>query len=73
MLDILLPKLDGYKVCKSVKSDPDLSHTKVIMISGIVHNSVQQKSKEVGADAYIAKPFNLTLVVEKVEELLSSD
>ena len=72
LLDILIPKLDGYEVCRSVKSDPDLSRTKVIIISGIVQHSVQQKSRKVGADAYIAKPFDLVEVVGKVEELLES-
>ena len=39
LLDILLPKMNGYDVCKSVKSDTAMSHTKVLMISGMVQSS----------------------------------
>lgn len=71
LLDIRLPKLDGHEVCKSIKSDPTTSHIKIIMMSGLVQNFDRQKAKEAGADAYIAKPFSSSVLVEKVEELLS--
>ena len=70
LLDVRLPKIDGHEVCKSVKSDPATSHTKVLMISGMVQDSDWQKAQEVGADAFIAKPFDSIALVEKVEELL---
>ena len=38
LIDVQLPKLDGYEVCRLVKSDPTMSHAKVLMISGIAHN-----------------------------------
>ncbi len=70
LLDIQLPKMNGYEVCRSVKSDPAMSHTKVLMLSGMTQNSNRQKAQEAGADAYIAKPFSSIVLVEKVEELL---
>ena len=70
LLDILLPKMNGYDVCKSVKSDPAICHIKVIMTSGMVRISDWPKAQEVGADAFIAKPFDSITLVEKVEELL---
>ncbi len=73
LLDIGLPKVNGYDVCKLVKSDPAMSHIKVLMISGMAQNSDWQKAQEVGADGYITKPFNLIALVEKVEELLRSN
>ena len=72
LLDIQLPRMNGCKVCKSVKSDPAMSHIKVLFISGMAQNSDRQKAQEVGADAYITKPFSSTALVEKVEELLRS-
>ena len=72
LLDIRLPRMNGHEVCKSVKSDPAMSHTKVLMISGMVQDSDWQKAQEVGADAFIAKPFDSIALVEKVEELLRS-
>ena len=73
LLDIQLPKLNGYKVCKLIKSDPAMSHIKVLLLSGIVQNSDWLRAREAGADGYIAKPFSSTVLVEKVEELLSSN
>jgi two-component system alkaline phosphatase synthesis response regulator PhoP len=73
LLDILLPKLNGYKVCKLIKSDLAMSHTKVLMLSGMAQSSDRLKAQEAGADGYIAKPFSSTALVEKVEELLRSN
>ncbi len=73
VLDVRLPKLNGYEVCKSVKSDPAMSHIKVLMLSGLVQNSDLQKAQEVGADGYITKPFDSIALVEEVEELLGSN
>ncbi len=73
LLDILLPKVNGYEVCKSVKSDPAMSQTKILMISGMAQNSDRQKAQEVRADAFIAKPFDTIALVGKVEELLRSN
>jgi len=73
LLDIQLPKLNGYEVCKLVKSDPTMSQTKVLMISGMAQNADWHKAQEVGADGYIIKPFSSIELVEKVEELLRND
>ncbi|MFC1949784.1 PleD family two-component system response regulator [Chloroflexota bacterium] len=70
ILDINIPIIDGYEVCKSVKSDPAMSYIKVLMLSGMAQTFNLQKGQEVGADAYITKPFNTTVLIEKVEELL---
>ena len=73
LLDIQLLKLDGYDVCKSVKSDPTMSSTKVLMLSGMTQNSDLQKAQEAGADGYIAKPFSSIELLEKFEGLLRSN
>ena len=73
LLDIQLPKLDGFKVCRSIKSDPAMSHTRVLMLSGMAQNSDWQKAREAGADGYITKPFSSIELVEKVERLLRSN
>ena len=73
LLDIQLPKVNGYEVCKSVKSDPAMSHSKVLMLSGMAQSSDWLKAQEVGADGYIAKPFSSVALMEKVEELLMTN
>ena len=53
MLDIQLPKLNGYELCKLIKSDPAMSHTKIIMLSGMTQNYDQLRAQEADADDYI--------------------
>ncbi len=72
ILDIHLPKLNGYEVCRSIKSNPAISDIKILMISGMAQNSDRQKALQMGADDYLTKPFDLTILVEKVETLLRS-
>ena len=71
LLDIQLPTLNGYEVCKSVKSDPTMSHIKVLMLSGMAQNFDKRKAQEAGADGYITKPFSSIKILEMVEGLLS--
>lgn len=73
LLDIQLPRLNGYEVCKSIKSDITMSHTKVLMLSGMTQNSDRQKTQEAGADGYIVKPFSPIELLKSVEELLRSN
>ncbi len=73
LLDIQLPKLNGYKICKLIKSDPAMNHIKVLMLSGMAQNSDWLKAQETGADGYIVKPFSSTALIEKLEELLRSN
>jgi DNA-binding response OmpR family regulator len=73
LLDIQLPKLNGYKICKLIKSDPAMSLAKVLMLSGMAQTSDWLKAQEAGADDYIVKPFSSAVLVEKVEELLRSN
>ncbi|MBI2859137.1 MAG: response regulator [Chloroflexi bacterium] len=70
LLDVPLSKLDGYEVCRTVKSDPNLSHTKVLILSGFAQNSDRRKAELAGADGYIIKPFASMTLVAKVLELL---
>lgn len=72
LLDVGLPNVNGLEVCRSLKSDSATSHTKILMISGMGENT-EQKAREAGADVYVAKPFSLVSLVEKVEELLDSN
>ena len=70
LLDIQLPKLNGCEVCKLIKSDSAMSHTKVLMLSGMAQNSDWLRVQEAGADDYIIKPFSSIELIEKVEALL---
>ena len=70
VLDIMMPKLDGYEVCKSVKANPDTAHIPVILLSAKGRNVDQKMGFDVGADDYITKPFSPRKLVERINQLL---
>ena len=70
ILDIMLPKLDGYKVCRMLKFDDKYSSIPVIMFTARSQESEKSMGKEVGADAYIIKPFEPEMLLGKIKELL---
>jgi two-component system alkaline phosphatase synthesis response regulator PhoP len=70
VLDIMMPKLDGYETCKQLKSDPATKHIPVILLSAKGRNVDQRLGFDVGADDYITKPFSPRKLVERVNALL---
>jgi len=71
ILDLMLPKMDGFKVCGLLKSDARYKKIPIIIYTARVQDSDQQLGKEVGADAYITKPFDPQVLLGKVKELLA--
>ena len=57
LLDVILPKLNGYQVCRQIKSTPETANIPVIMITGKAKDSDRHWGMEQGADEYITKPF----------------
>jgi len=70
VLDIMMPKLDGYEVCKAIKSSPETRHIPVILLSAKGRNVDQKMGFDVGADDYITKPFSPRKLVERINQLL---
>ena len=70
VLDIMMPKLDGYETCKRLKADPDTKDVPVILLSAKGRNVDQKVGFEVGADDYITKPFSPRKLVERINSLL---
>jgi DNA-binding response OmpR family regulator len=70
VLDIMMPKLDGYEVCKNIKSSADTQHIPVILLSAKGRNVDQKLGFDVGADDYITKPFSPRKLVERINQLL---
>jgi len=58
ILDLMLPKLDGYQVCNQLKSDEELKDIPVIMLTSLGKANEIREGLDKGADAYVAKPFN---------------
>ena len=72
LLDIMLPKRNGYEVCRTVKSDAALSSIPVIMLTAKGQEVEILKGLELGASAYITKPFGNAEVLEAVRAALES-
>lgn len=70
ILDLMLPKIDGFKVCRILKFDEKYKGIPIIMLTARAQESDQKVGADVGADAYIMKPFDHTVVLAKIKELL---
>lgn len=70
ILDLMLPKLDGYRVCRMLKFDEQFKHIPIILCSARVQESDVKMGEEQGADAYVTKPFEPKFLLAKIEELL---
>lgn len=69
VLDVLLSGKDGRTICRTLKSEEATRHIPIVMISA--HPAAEQSVKEVGADAFVAKPFAIDELLDTVERLLA--
>ena len=72
LLDIMMPGLDGYELCRLVKSRDELKHAKVIFLSAKSKAIDKQKGYDAGADLYLPKPFSTRELVAKANELTAA-
>lgn len=70
VLDIVMPRMNGYEVCRRLKADPKTQHVPVVMCSSKGEEFDRYWGMKQGADAYIAKPFQPTELVGTVKQLL---
>lgn len=71
VLDIGMPKLDGWEVCRRLKGDPKTKALPIIILTAYAQTSDQRKGLELGADRFITKPCDLTYLVEEINALLA--
>ncbi len=71
ILDIVMPKLNGYEICKEIRNDPELKNIHIIMLTGMGQEADQKASLEAGANECVLKPFNPRLIQKRVAEILS--
>ena len=72
LLDIMLPRIDGYEVCEIVRLNPDYRNIKIIFLTAKGREVEIAKGLALGANAYITKPFSNTELVAKVKSLLNN-
>ena len=70
VLDVMMPGMSGWEVCRKIRQDAALAHTGVLMLTGIGENLNETTSPLFGADEYIDKPFDFEKLDEKIVQVL---
>ena len=70
LLDVMMPRKDGYEVCQELRSNPDWKNIKIIMLTAKGRVVEREKGLALGADDYLTKPFATRELVEKVNSML---
>jgi CheY-like chemotaxis protein/predicted regulator of Ras-like GTPase activity (Roadblock/LC7/MglB family) len=70
--DVVMPDVDGYRICEFVRTHPALSETPVLLISGIVNSAVLERAAQVRSSDVLRKPFTAAALARKVAELLAA-
>ncbi len=71
LLDVMMPGRSGYEVCERLKGDPATRAVKVVMLSAKGRDVEVAKGIDLGADAYVTKPFSTRDLAARIRELLS--
>jgi CheY-like chemotaxis protein len=72
LMDLMMPKMDGYAACSRIKSDQVTKEIKVVMLTAVGHELNKKYAEEMGADGYITKPFARESLLEEMRRLLVS-
>ncbi|QVL34339.1 response regulator [Telmatocola sphagniphila] len=72
LLDIMMPRLSGFEVCKCVRADPQMRQTGVIVVSALDQHSDIDKAVDAGADDFLTKPINQEDLLNRIRSLLES-
>ena len=73
ILDIMMPDIDGYEVCRKLKTSEETEHIKIIVLSGYLDEENYKKMREYGADLCFSKPLPLERLREEIASLLYPD
>ena len=71
ILDLMLPKIDGWEVCRRLRQDPEIKNVPVIMLTARAETEDKLKGFEAGADDYVTKPFSPRELVARVKRVLA--
>ncbi len=72
VLDVMMPGMSGWEVCRKIRQDASLAHTGVVMLTGIGESLNETTSPLFGADEYVDKPFDFQSLDQKIKNVLAS-
>jgi len=70
LLDVMMPKMNGFDVCQALRADPGLAAMRILMLTAKGRDTEVSKGLDLGADAYVTKPFSTKDLVVQVRSLL---
>ena len=70
LLDVMMPKRDGYQVCQAIRANPDWKDVRIIMLTAKGREVEREKGIALGADDYITKPYSTREVLDRVKQFL---
>lgn len=70
LLDVMMPGIDGFEVCRRIKADPEVAHIPVVMVTALSSKSDRLRGLEVGADDFLTKPFNDIVFFARTKSLI---
>ena len=70
LLDVMMPKMNGFDVCQALRADPELAAMRILMLTAKGRDTEVSKGLDLGADAYVTKPFSTKDLVLQVRSLL---
>ncbi len=71
VLDVNMPEMTGYEVCEELKSNEDTKDIIIVILTANVQVKDYEKSKQIGADEFIGKPFEIDILRDKLKKLLN--
>jgi CheY-like chemotaxis protein len=72
LMDIMMPRKDGYAACHDIKTDPSTKNIPVVMLTAVGYDLNRMLAKQVGADGYVTKPFTRQQLVDVMSPLLGT-
>ena len=72
LMDIMMPKMDGYSACREIKADQSTKNIPVVMLTAVGYDLNKKLAKQMGADGYVAKPFSRQQLIDAISPLLAT-
>jgi DNA-binding response OmpR family regulator len=73
LLDIMLPKQDGFSVCEAIRANKHCRNLKIIMLSAKSREADKERALALGADEFVTKPFSTRVLGQMVKEIIATD
>ena len=71
LLDVMMPRMDGYEVCRAIRGDDELSEVFIVVLTARGQKADEMRALEVGADLYMSKPFDDEIVIEVIRDVFA--